>query len=71
MAGSDRRCIDDVGPRRAHDPIEQQIASVRLRGQSQPHAAGTPCVNTIAVARHAICLSSRRPGAEHLFFCLF
>lgn len=49
--------IDNVGPQRAHYLIERQIAHARLRGQSQPHAAGTPYVNTIAVDRQA-----RMPG---------
>ena len=49
--------IETVGPQRAHYLIERQIAYARLRGQLQPHTAGTHYVNTIAVARQP-----RMPG---------
>jgi len=52
-----RSVIESAGPDRAHFLIEQQIACARLRGQSLPHAAGTPYVNTIAVDRQP-----RMPG---------
>ena len=53
--------IENVGPNRAHYLIERQIAYARLRGQSLPHAAGTPYVNTIAVDRQP-----RMPGDPDL-----
>jgi pyruvate dehydrogenase E1 component len=49
--------IESVGPQRAHYLIERQIAYARLRGQLQPHTAGTHYVNTIPVARQP-----RMPG---------
>ncbi|MGA0610818.1 pyruvate dehydrogenase (acetyl-transferring), homodimeric type [Caldimonas sp. KR1-144] len=53
--------IEHAGPQRAHYLIEQQIAYARLHGQSRPHAAGTPYVNTLPLERQP-----RMPGDAEL-----
>ncbi|WP_354681866.1 pyruvate dehydrogenase (acetyl-transferring), homodimeric type [Cupriavidus necator] len=53
--------LGNVGPARAHYLIERQMAHARLRGQMQPHSAGTPYINTIAVDQQP-----RMPGDREI-----